>query len=216
MRRRSPYQHAQAQHRTGRAVRGDRGPADDPSQAGIGPTLRLAHPKSPSQTTSRVVVFKSAHPDNFISYVDLRRGSQVSVRSGKADERSFDRGCVSSRGCESADYERADRRPGARCRQRVRPGMRHVFVAQESAIFGRSSRRSDKSLVMAPLVPHARHRARALEVMLTARDHHATSPRVTAGSTVRCRLMRSMSSSEHSHIGSLDSPPRGTSPPRSA
>jgi pimeloyl-ACP methyl ester carboxylesterase len=43
-RRRSPHQHAQPEHRTRRAVRGDRGAADEPPRTRTGPRPRLAHP----------------------------------------------------------------------------------------------------------------------------------------------------------------------------
>ena len=75
----------------------------------------------------KVLVFKSADPDYFISHVDVTKIKRVPAGGGEAGRRSVDRPSVSPSEREPPRQHRADRGSRSRRRQRVRAGVRHAL-----------------------------------------------------------------------------------------
>ena len=123
----------------------------------------------------RVLVFKSADPDYFISHVDVTRideyRAEAAKLTGEPSIALLFRHLSASRLVTIAQIEGRVR--GAGSEFVLACDMR--FAARESAIFGQPSRRS----VCSPAAGAAQHltrlmgRARALEVMLSAEDYDA-------------------------------------------
>jgi enoyl-CoA hydratase/carnithine racemase len=65
----------------------------------------------------KVLVFKSADPDYFISHVDITRIKEYREGSGEVDRRSFARTLISTPERQPPHHDRADRGSGTRRRQ---------------------------------------------------------------------------------------------------
>ena len=71
----------------------------------------------------RVLVFKSADPDYFISHVDVTRIAEYAGLASETHRRIFARDALSLSQREPLDHDCADRRSRTRCGQRVCLGM---------------------------------------------------------------------------------------------
>ena len=71
----------------------------------------------------RVLVFKSADPDYFISHVDLTRVTEYRAEAAKLTGEASIASAVSLSERQPARHHRADRGSGPRRRQRVRSGL---------------------------------------------------------------------------------------------
>src|SRR5207253_4038533 len=151
----------------------------------------------------RVLVFRSADPDYFISHVDVSRiqayRAEAAKLTGEASIALLFRRLSKSRLVTIAQIEGRVR--GAGSEFALACDMR--FAARESAIFSQL----EQGFGLIPGAGGIQHltrlmgRARALEVMLSADDYDAE----LAGSTERCPPRHLASSSDRSRIGSQTS-----------
>ncbi len=131
--------------------------------------------QSEADKSIKVLVFKSADPDYFISHVDVTRIKRVPGGGSEADRRSVD----------WSSFSLSERKPTVSIAQiegRARgAGSEFVlacdmrFAARESAIFGHPEAGTGVSPGAGGIQHLARlmGRARALEVMLSAQDYGA-------------------------------------------
>jgi hypothetical protein len=160
----------------------------------------------------QLLVFKSADPDTFISYVDVTRDRGVPGGGGEADRRSVDRSPVPPLERKSPGHDRADRGSRGCRRQRVRAGMRHAF---------RRARISDLRSVRARVRPAPRRRRRATsDAAHGPRPHargHVECGGLLRGTRREVRLAQPSvcppTSSAISSAGSLIGPPSVWQPP---
>ena len=123
----------------------------------------------------RVVVFKSADPDYFISHVDVTRITEYREEAAKLTGEASIGADVSPSERKPPCHHRADRRPRTRRRQRVRARVRHALCRARVGDFQSVGAR----IRLIPGAGGAQHlarlmgRARALEVMLSAEDYDA-------------------------------------------
>ena len=110
----------------------------------------------------KVLVFKSADPDYFISHVDVTRIKEYRAGGGEADRRSVDRPAVSPSERKPPRHHRADRGSRTRRRQRVRAGVRHALCRARVGDFRSAGAgvRCDPRRGRHP-TPHAPHGPRA-------------------------------------------------------
>ena len=169
--------------------------------------------RAESEDAVRVVVFKSADPDYFISHVNVTRIAENRVEAakltGEASMALLLRHLSASRLVTIAQIEGRVRGVGSEFA--LACDMR--FAARESAIFGQF----EPAFGVIPGAGAVQHlarlmgRGRALEVMLSARTTTRIWRNGTAGSTARCPPTRSAISSGRSPIGSPGSRPAATS-----
>ena len=89
--------------------------------------------------TIRVLVFKSADPDYFISHVDVTRLKEIPGCCGESDWRRVAHARLSSAERKPSRHHCADRGTGSRRWQRVRAGVRHALCRERDARFSVSS-----------------------------------------------------------------------------
>jgi len=130
------FRDAQRAQGRGRSVRGNCGPAHESSGARTGPRSGLPHQRAEADDALKVLVFKSADPDYFISHVDVTRikeyREEAAKLTGEASIALLFRHLSASRLVTIAQIEGRVRAPAASSCWRATCDL----PREESAIFG--------------------------------------------------------------------------------